>query len=60
MGKDEIKQANQKALPMFLLIMAISMLIGGLLGFCAAKYGLNTLAGSVKNAGAFFGTYIAS
>lgn len=60
MGKDEIKQANQKALPKFLLIMAISMLIGGLLGFCAAKYGLNTLAGSVKNAGAFFGTYIAS
>ena len=60
MGKDEIKQANQKALPKFLLIMAISMLVGGLLGFCAAKYGLNTLAGSVKNAGAFFGTYIAS
>lgn len=60
MGEDEIKQANQKALPKFLLIMAISMLVGGLLGFCAAKYGLNTLAGSVKNAGAFFGTYIAS
>lgn len=55
----EIKKANRKALPKFLLIMLISMIVGGAVGFCAAKYGLNTLAGSIKNAGAIFGAYVA-
>ncbi len=59
MDNNEIKKANRKALPKFILIMAISLLIGGLIGFCSAKYGLNTLAGGMKAAGAFFGTYIA-
>ncbi len=59
MDNNEIKKANRKALPKFILIMVISLLVGGLIGFCAAKYGLNTLAGGMKSAGAFFGTYIA-
>lgn len=59
MDNKEIKNANRKALPKFMLIMVISLLVGGLIGFCAAKYGLNTLAGSMKSAGDFFGTYIA-
>lgn len=58
-NSNEIKQANRKAMPKFILIMIISSLIGGTLGFCAAKYGLNTLAGSMKNAGTFFGIYVA-
>lgn len=59
MDKNEIKKANRKALPKFMLLMVISLLIGGVTGFCAAKYGLNTLAGGMKSAGSFFGTYIA-
>lgn len=58
-NNNEIKKANRKALPKFMLIMVISLLVGGTTGFCAAKYGLNTLAGGMKSAGAFFGTYIA-
>ncbi len=60
MDNNEIKQANRKALPKFILIMVICLLVGGLIGFCSAKYGLTTLAGSMKSAGAFFGTYIAT
>ena len=59
MENNEIKEANRKALPKFMLIMVISLLVGGTIGFCAAKYGLNTLAGGMKSAGAFFGTNIA-
>ena len=59
MDNNEIKKANRKALPKFILIMVISLLGGGLIGFYSAKYGLNTLSGSIKSAGAFFGTYIA-
>lgn len=59
MDNNEIKKANRKALPKFILIMVISLLVGGGIGFCAARYGLNTLAGGMKSAGAFFGTYIA-
>lgn len=59
MDNNEIKRANRRALPKFMLIMVISMLVGGSIGFCAAKYGLNTLANDIKNVGAFFGAYIA-
>ncbi len=59
MDNNEIKKANRKALPKFILIMVICLLVGGGIGFFAAEYGLNTLAGSMKSAGAFFGTYIA-
>ncbi|MDO4154364.1 MAG: DUF3169 family protein [Clostridia bacterium] len=59
MDNNEIKKANRKALPKFMLIMVISLLVGGGIGFCAARYGLNTLAGGIKSAGAIFGTYIA-
>lgn len=46
-------------MPKFILIIVISSLIGGTIGFCAAKYGLNALADSMKHTGAFFGTYVA-
>ena len=51
MDKNEIKRANRKALPQFMLIMVICFIIGGTIGFCSAKYGLNTLAGGMKTAG---------
>lgn len=59
MDNNEIKKANRKALPKFILIMVLSLIIGGGFGFCAARYGLNTLAGGMKSIGDFFGTYIA-
>lgn len=59
MDNNEIKKANRKALPKFMLIMVISLLIGGLWGFCSAKYGLNSLSDGMKSAGAFFSAYIA-
>lgn len=59
MDNQEIKNVNRKALPRFILIMIICLLIGGGIGFCAAKYGLNLLADGLKSAGAFFGMRIA-
>ena len=56
---NEIRKANRKALPKFILLMVISLLIGGGVGFFSAKYGLNALAGGMKNAGLFFGMNIA-
>ncbi|MDE5994333.1 MAG: DUF3169 family protein [Oscillospiraceae bacterium] len=59
MNKSEIKKANRKAMPKFILIVAISSIIGATIGFFSAKYGLSTLSDSLKTAGTFFGTYIA-
>lgn len=59
MDNKEIKNANRKAMPKFILIMLISLLVGGGIGFFSARYGLNTLAGGMKSAGTFFGMYIA-
>ena len=55
MDNNEIKKANRKALPKFMLIMVISLLVGGSAGFCSAKYGLNSLSDGMKSTGAFFG-----
>lgn len=59
MDNNEIRKANRKALPKFMLIMVFGLLVGGAIGFCSAKYGLDSLTGELKSAGAFFGTYIA-
>lgn len=59
MDNQEIKLENRKMLPRFILIMIICLLIGGGIGFCAAKYGLNLLTDGLKSAGAFFGMRIA-
>ncbi len=59
MDNNEIQEANRKALPKFMLIMVISLLVGGSAGFCSAKYGLNSLSNGMKSAGTFFGAYIA-
>ncbi len=59
MNKNEIKKANRKAVPKFLLLMLLSLILGGAIGFFSAKYSLNALSASLKSAGAFFGAYIA-
>lgn len=59
MDNREIKQANRKALPKFLLILAISMVVSGVMGYASARYGLNELGQGLNRAGDFFGTHIA-
>ena len=63
MKKDEIKQANRKALPKFLLFAAVCAIVGGVIGYfsghSAAKGGMDPLVGMMKEAGAFFGMYVA-
>lgn len=59
MNNNEIKKANQKAFPKFMLIIAISLFTGGIIGFCAMKYKPDMLVDNMKSTGAFFGTYIA-
>ena len=63
MKNDEIRQANRKALPKFLLFAVACAIIGGVIGYFsgygAAKGGLEQLTARIKEAGAFFGTHIA-
>ena len=59
MKNDEIRAANRKALPKFLLFTLVCAVIGGIAGYCAARYGLDQLSGVVANASAFFGACIA-
>lgn len=59
MDNNEIKKANRKALPKFILIMVMSIFFGGAMGFFSAKYSLNGLSSSMKTAGQIFGMYIA-
>ena len=59
MKKDEIRNANRKALPKFLLVLAVCMVVGGAAGYSSAKYGLDQMAGAVRNMGMVFGTHIA-
>ena len=63
MKNDEIRQANRKALPKFLLFAIACVLAGGVIGY-ASGYGaangrVAQLAGMLKEAGAFFGARIA-
>lgn len=59
MNENEIKKANRKAMPKFILIMFISLIVGGGVGFFSAKYNVDTLADGIKNAGALFGIWVA-
>ena len=59
MKNDEIKQANRKALPKFLLFAVVCAIVGGVIGYYsgygAAKGGMDELVGMMKETGAFFG-----
>ena len=63
MKNDEIKNANRKALPKFLLFAAVCAIVGGVIGYYsghgAADGGIDRLVGVLKETGAFFGAYIA-
>lgn len=59
MDNNEIQKANHKALPKYILVLVISGIVGGVVGFFSARCGLNTLSESLKNVGVMFGMYIA-
>lgn len=59
MNKNEIKQANRKAFPKYMLALVIAFIVGGAGGYLSGKFRLDTLSEGIKNAGAFFGAYIA-
>lgn len=58
-NNDEIRQANRKALPKFFLILIVSCLVGGVIGFCGAWFGLEGITGGLAAAGTFFSTRVA-
>lgn len=59
MDKNEIKQANRKALRRFIPIMAIAVIIGGVTGFLLGSFQPDMLTDGIKSAGKFFGTHLA-
>ena len=63
MKNDEIKRANRKALPKFLLFAVFCAIFGGVIGYYSgygsAKGETDKLVRIVKEAGAFFGANIA-
>lgn len=58
-NRNETKRANRRALPKFILIMAISMLAGFAAGFFSVRCGLDALADGIRTASAFFGARVA-
>ena len=59
MDNKEMKQINRKALPKFILMLVLSLVVGGCIGYFSAAYGVYELAGSMKRVGVFFGAHIA-
>lgn len=59
MDNNEIKKANRKAMPKFLLLVALGAIVGWLIGFFASKFGLSALTEKFKALGEFFGLQIA-
>ncbi len=63
MKNDEIKRANRKALPKFLLFAIACAVGGGVIGYYSgygsAKGEMDKLVGVMKEAGTFFGAHIA-
>lgn len=55
----EIKRNNRKAMPKFVLMMVLSMLFGGALGYFALEWGLEGVAKSLHGAVTFFGVNMA-
>lgn len=56
---DEIKQANRKALPKFILIVVLACLMGGVLGFSVIFFGLDGMADGLRAAGIAFSRRVA-
>ena len=42
MERNEIKEANRKAMPGFLLLALVGAIVGGIVGFYSAEYDVNS------------------
>lgn len=58
-NNDSVKQENKRAMPKFILIMAASLVVGGLLGVALVALDIERFAGALAAAGQFFTTKIA-
>lgn len=56
---EEIRRANRKALPKFITIVILACLVGGVIGFCAAFFGLDAMTEAFHSAGAVFSCRVA-
>ena len=59
MENNDVKRANRKALPKFLLILIAGAAAGGVIGYLSVKYGLDGLSAPMKAAGAVFAGRVA-
>ena len=58
-NNDPVKQENKKALPKFILIVALSLVFGGILGFSLVSLNLEGFQENLDAAGLFFTNYAA-
>lgn len=59
MTNNEIKAANRKAMPKFIIIIVISAILGGVVGYFAAEFGFSAMSKSISDAGKAFGAHFA-
>ena len=51
---NKAKSDNLKALPLFLVVLVVSFVVGGLVGYLSAEFRLDTLSGAMQSAANFF------
>ena len=59
MENQEIKEANRKAIPMFILLVIAGAAAGGIMGFVIAKYGLHGFSENIERVADVFSTFVA-
>lgn len=58
-NKSAIRAANRKALPKFLLVLLVAVIIGGVAGFLAAAHDLTALKAALQTAADHLGRHVA-
>lgn len=58
-NNDAIKQENRKAMPRFILIVVLSLVFGGVLGFALVSLNLENFEDTLAAAGLFFTNHVA-
>ena len=59
MENQKIKEANRKAMPMFILLVIAGAAAGGIMGFVIAKYGLHGFSENIERVADVFSTFVA-
>lgn len=58
MENQEIKEANRKAMPMFILLVIAGAAAGGIMGFVIAKYGLHGFSENIERVADVFSCFL--